>query len=79
MALLCLPQVASCWLGVSSLREDDVVNCGTDQILLVFGSQSPPVDPVDLFLITDLCGTTYSVRHYYLFFFTSFITPNLYP
>ncbi|XP_029558593.1 Fanconi anemia group B protein isoform X2 [Salmo trutta] len=29
-------------------------------MLLVFGSQSPPVDPVDLFLITDLCGTTYS-------------------
>ncbi|XP_029558596.1 Fanconi anemia group B protein isoform X4 [Salmo trutta] len=53
-------QVASCWSGVSSLHVDDFLSCGTDQMLLVFGSQSPPVDPVDLFLITDLCGTTYS-------------------
>lgn len=47
---------------VSSLHVDDVVGCGTDQILLVFGSQSPPVGPVDQYLITDLCGTTYSER-----------------
>eukprot|EP00063_Salmo_salar_P045475 XP_014020310.1 PREDICTED: Fanconi anemia group B protein isoform X2 [Salmo salar] len=53
-------EVASCWSGVSSLHVDDFLSCGTDQMLLVFGSQSPPVDPVDLFLITDLCGTTYS-------------------
>ncbi|XP_041739199.1 Fanconi anemia group B protein [Coregonus clupeaformis] len=53
-------QVASCWSGVSSLHVDDFLGCGTDQMLLVFGSQSPPVGPVDLFLITDLCGTTYS-------------------
>uniref|UniRef100_A0A4W5Q4K3 FA complementation group B n=1 Tax=Hucho hucho TaxID=62062 RepID=A0A4W5Q4K3_9TELE len=53
-------QVASCWSDVSSLHVDDFLGCGTDQMLLVFGSQSPPVDPVDLFLITDLSGTTYS-------------------
>ncbi|XP_064832550.1 Fanconi anemia group B protein [Oncorhynchus masou masou] len=53
-------QVASCWSGVTSLHVDDFLSCGTDQMLLVFGSQSPPVDPVDLFLITDLCGETYS-------------------
>ncbi|CAB1328841.1 unnamed protein product, partial [Coregonus sp. 'balchen'] len=53
-------QVASCWSGVSSINVDYFVGCGTDQMLLVFGSQSPPVGPVDQYLITDLCGTTYS-------------------
>ncbi|XP_019910129.2 Fanconi anemia group B protein isoform X2 [Esox lucius] len=58
--LLLLPQVALCWSNVSSLHVDDFVGCGTDQMLLVFRSQSAPVGSVDNFLITDLCGTSYS-------------------
>ncbi|KAL0963614.1 hypothetical protein UPYG_G00308630 [Umbra pygmaea] len=53
-------QVASCWSGVSSIHVDDFVGCGSDQLLLVFRSQGAPGSPVDNFLITDLCGTTYS-------------------
>ncbi|KAJ8013118.1 hypothetical protein DPEC_G00049970 [Dallia pectoralis] len=53
-------QVALCWSGVSSLHVDDFVGCGTDQMLLVFRSQSTPASSLDHYLITDLCGTSYS-------------------
>lgn len=54
------PQVGACWSGVSSVLVDDFVGCGTDQILLVFQDQKPP-DSVTNFMMTDLCGTMYSV------------------
>ncbi|XP_034042370.1 Fanconi anemia group B protein isoform X2 [Thalassophryne amazonica] len=53
-------QVASHWSGVSSVHVDDFVGCGTDQILLVFGDQSVTGRWLDNFLITDLCGISYS-------------------
>ncbi|XP_046902746.1 Fanconi anemia group B protein [Hypomesus transpacificus] len=51
-------QVASCWSGVRSLHVDDFLGCGTDQILLVYENLTE--NPLDNFLVTDLCGSTYS-------------------
>ncbi|CAG5865664.1 unnamed protein product [Menidia menidia] len=45
-------QIASCWSGVTSVHVDDFLGCGTDQILLFFNEKE--------FLITDLCGISYS-------------------
>uniref|UniRef100_A0AAY4DNN5 Fanconi anemia group B protein n=1 Tax=Denticeps clupeoides TaxID=299321 RepID=A0AAY4DNN5_9TELE len=53
-------QVAASWTGVRSLHVDDFVGCGTDQMLLVFRDQSPDDCPLKEFLITDLCGITFS-------------------
>ncbi|XP_056145373.1 Fanconi anemia group B protein isoform X2 [Lampris incognitus] len=53
-------QVASCWSGVSSVHVDDFLGNGTDQLLLVFEDQGQTGQPLDNFLITDLCGTTHS-------------------
>ncbi|KAM4609449.1 Fanconi anemia group B protein [Polymixia lowei] len=53
-------QVASCWSGVGSVHVDDFLGYGTDQLLLVFEDQGRKGQPVDNFLITDLCGTAFS-------------------
>uniref|UniRef100_A0A8D3B580 FA complementation group B n=1 Tax=Scophthalmus maximus TaxID=52904 RepID=A0A8D3B580_SCOMX len=55
-------QIASCWSGVSSVHVDDFLGCGTDQILLFFRDGGVKGLPLDHFLITDLCGISYSVR-----------------
>ncbi|KAF7665433.1 hypothetical protein LDENG_00143640 [Lucifuga dentata] len=53
-------QIASQWSGVSSVHVDDFLGCGTDQLLLVFNNQGVEGQQLDNFLITDLCGTSYS-------------------
>ncbi|XP_060944604.1 Fanconi anemia group B protein [Limanda limanda] len=53
-------QIASQWSGVSSVHVDDFLGCGTDQILLVFKDESVTGQPLENFLITDLCGISYS-------------------
>uniref|UniRef100_A0A8D3B565 FA complementation group B n=1 Tax=Scophthalmus maximus TaxID=52904 RepID=A0A8D3B565_SCOMX len=53
-------QIASCWSGVSSVHVDDFLGCGTDQILLFFRDGGVKGLPLDHFLITDLCGISYS-------------------
>lgn len=53
-------QVAACWSGVHSLHVDDFLGCGTEQILLLFEEQSQAGNQLENFLITDLCGSTYS-------------------
>ncbi|KAM3862008.1 Fanconi anemia group B protein [Diretmus argenteus] len=53
-------EVASCWSGVSSVHVDDFLGCGTEQLLLVFVDQGTVGQPLDKFIITDLCGTTFS-------------------
>lgn len=63
-----LLQIASLWSGVSSIHVDDFLACGTDQMLLVFEDQGAAEQPLERFLITDLCGISYSVRYIYLFF-----------
>ncbi|XP_041857165.1 Fanconi anemia group B protein isoform X2 [Melanotaenia boesemani] len=52
-------QVASCWSDVSSVHVDDFLRCGTDQILLAFKDQGE-TKLLKKFLITDLCGISYS-------------------
>ncbi|XP_051566582.1 Fanconi anemia group B protein [Myxocyprinus asiaticus] len=53
-------QVACCWSGVRLLLIDDFLGCGSDQILLVFEEQSSSGELLSNFLLTDLCGITYS-------------------
>ncbi|KAK9968918.1 hypothetical protein ABG768_027135 [Culter alburnus] len=53
-------QVASCWTGVRQLLVDDFVGCGTDQMLLVFEERDSSGELLSNFLLTDLCGITYS-------------------
>ncbi|XP_047456906.1 Fanconi anemia group B protein [Mugil cephalus] len=53
-------QIASQWSGVSSVHVDDFLGCGTDQMLLVFKDQGAAEQPLERFLITDLCGISYS-------------------
>ncbi|XP_038576560.1 Fanconi anemia group B protein isoform X1 [Micropterus salmoides] len=53
-------QIASHWSGVSSVHVDDFVGCGTDQMLLCFKDQGVTRHSLDKFLITDLCGISYS-------------------
>uniref|UniRef100_A0A668AFC5 FA complementation group B n=1 Tax=Myripristis murdjan TaxID=586833 RepID=A0A668AFC5_9TELE len=60
-------QIASCWSGVSSVHVDDFLGFGTEQLLLVFEDQGASGHLLDNFLITDLCGTAYSVRHNFCF------------
>ncbi|KAM4558166.1 Fanconi anemia group B protein isoform 1-T2 [Odontesthes bonariensis] len=52
-------QIASRWSGVASIHADDFLGCGTDQMLLVFKDQEVG-GLMKKFLITDLCGVSYS-------------------
>uniref|UniRef100_A0A3B4ZPN8 FA complementation group B n=1 Tax=Stegastes partitus TaxID=144197 RepID=A0A3B4ZPN8_9TELE len=45
---------------VVSVHVDDFLGCGTEQILLVFKDQGAAGQPLEKFLITDLCGISYS-------------------
>uniref|UniRef100_A0A3Q2D4X9 FA complementation group B n=1 Tax=Cyprinodon variegatus TaxID=28743 RepID=A0A3Q2D4X9_CYPVA len=53
-------QVASCWSDVGSVHVDDFFRCGTEQMLLLFKNQSLAKEPLENFLLTDLCGISYS-------------------
>ncbi|KAM4731213.1 Fanconi anemia group B protein [Anableps anableps] len=53
-------QIASCWSDVSSVHVDDFLGCGTEQMLLLFRNQGVSREPLEKFLITDLCGICYS-------------------
>lgn len=53
-------QVASLWSGVSSVHVDDFVGCGTDQMLLIFEDPGAKGQPLEKFLLTDLCGIHYA-------------------
>ncbi|XP_071331643.1 Fanconi anemia group B protein [Trachinotus anak] len=52
--------IASHWSGVSSAHVEDFLGCGTDQLLLVFKDEGVTGQPLENFLLTDLCGTSYS-------------------
>uniref|UniRef100_A0A3P9L6G7 FA complementation group B n=1 Tax=Oryzias latipes TaxID=8090 RepID=A0A3P9L6G7_ORYLA len=52
-------QVASQWSCVSSVHIGDFLQCGTDQLLLVFDDQGVSEELKKHFLITDLCGIFY--------------------
>uniref|UniRef100_A0A3P8VKH8 Fanconi anemia complementation group B n=1 Tax=Cynoglossus semilaevis TaxID=244447 RepID=A0A3P8VKH8_CYNSE len=51
-------QIASQWSGVSSVHVDDFLGCGTDQMLIFKNNKEG--HPLESFLITDLCGISYS-------------------
>ncbi|XP_013874141.1 Fanconi anemia group B protein [Austrofundulus limnaeus] len=53
-------QIASVWAGVSSVLVDDFLGCGTNQMLLLFKDQGVARQPLEKFLLTDLCGISYS-------------------
>ncbi|XP_038149344.1 Fanconi anemia group B protein [Cyprinodon tularosa] len=53
-------QIASCWSDVGSVHVDDFFGCGTEQMLLLFKNQSLAKEPLENFLLTDLCGISYS-------------------
>ncbi|XP_054887342.1 Fanconi anemia group B protein [Poeciliopsis prolifica] len=53
-------QIASCWSDVGSAHVDDFLGCGTEQILLIFRNKGISSGPLEKFLITDLCGISYS-------------------
>ncbi|XP_070694370.1 Fanconi anemia group B protein [Pempheris klunzingeri] len=53
-------QIASNWSGVSSVHVDDFLGCGTDQMLLIFQDQGVTGQPLEKFLLTDLCGLSYA-------------------
>ncbi|XP_039861474.1 Fanconi anemia group B protein [Simochromis diagramma] len=50
-------QIAALWSSVTSIHVDDFLGCGTDQMLLVFKDR---VIALEEFLITDLCGISFS-------------------
>uniref|UniRef100_A0A3B3ZNB1 Uncharacterized protein n=1 Tax=Periophthalmus magnuspinnatus TaxID=409849 RepID=A0A3B3ZNB1_9GOBI len=52
--------VASKWSEVVSLLVDDFLGIGTDQMLLIFKEIDATSQPLRVFLITDLCGVSYS-------------------
>lgn len=52
--------VASKWSRVASVLVDDFLGFGTDQILLIFKETNTTSHPLGNFLITDLCGVSYS-------------------
>lgn len=56
-------QIASHWSDVSSVLVDDFLGCGSDQMLLVFKDHGAAGRPLERFLLTDLCGISYAVRH----------------
>uniref|UniRef100_A0A3Q1II82 FA complementation group B n=1 Tax=Anabas testudineus TaxID=64144 RepID=A0A3Q1II82_ANATE len=43
-----------------SVHVDDFLQCGTDQMLLIFKTQDVTGPPLDHFLLTDFCGISYS-------------------
>nr|XP_057938231.1 Fanconi anemia group B protein [Doryrhamphus excisus] len=51
-------QVAAQWSEVTSVHVDDYLGCGTEQILLLFMDEGG--QPLEHFIITDLCGISYS-------------------
>uniref|UniRef100_A0A3Q2PZX7 FA complementation group B n=1 Tax=Fundulus heteroclitus TaxID=8078 RepID=A0A3Q2PZX7_FUNHE len=53
-------QIACCWSEVSSAHVGDFLGCGTEQALLLFGGPGFSREPLEKFLITDLCGISYS-------------------
>ncbi|XP_070832379.1 Fanconi anemia group B protein [Chaetodon trifascialis] len=53
-------QIASRWSDVSSLHVDDFLGCGSDQMLLVFKDHGATGQPLESFLLTDLCGISYA-------------------
>ncbi|XP_008398942.1 Fanconi anemia group B protein [Poecilia reticulata] len=53
-------QIASCWSDVDSAHVDDFLGCGTEQILLIFRNKGMSSGPLKKFIITDLCGISYS-------------------
>uniref|UniRef100_A0AAQ4NQ19 FA complementation group B n=1 Tax=Gasterosteus aculeatus aculeatus TaxID=481459 RepID=A0AAQ4NQ19_GASAC len=53
-------QIASRWSGVTSVHVEDFLGCGTDQMLLVFEDGGVTEQPMRRFLLTDLCGISYS-------------------
>ncbi|TKS67136.1 Fanconi anemia group B protein [Collichthys lucidus] len=53
-------QIASQWSGVTSVHVDDFLRCGSDQMLLIFKDQSAEGQPLEEFLLTDLCGISYA-------------------
>ncbi|KAI7808428.1 Fanconi anemia group B protein [Triplophysa rosa] len=53
-------QVGCCWTDVRVPLVDDFLGCGTDQILLVFEEPRSSGELLSNFLLTDLCGITYS-------------------
>ncbi|XP_077583918.1 Fanconi anemia group B protein [Stigmatopora nigra] len=53
-------QIATQWSEVSSVHVDDYLRCGTEQILLLFNHGAASGHRLDHFLITDLCGISYS-------------------
>lgn len=54
-------QVACHWSDVSSVHVNDFLSCGTDQMLFVFKDQDGTGPLLGHFLLTDLCGISYSV------------------
>ncbi|XP_036964704.1 Fanconi anemia group B protein [Acanthopagrus latus] len=53
-------QIAAQWSDVSSVLVDDFLGCGSDQMLLVFKGRGETGQPLERFLLTDLCGTSYA-------------------
>ncbi|XP_068185124.1 Fanconi anemia group B protein isoform X2 [Antennarius striatus] len=53
-------QIAACWSGVSSVHVDDFLGYGSDQMLLIFQDEGVTAQPLDRFLLTDLCGISYA-------------------
>ncbi|KAM6934032.1 Fanconi anemia group B protein [Xenentodon cancila] len=53
-------QIACLWSGVCSVHVEDFLRCGTEQMLLVFKDQGVAGQLLGKFLITDLCGVSYS-------------------
>lgn len=55
--------VASKWSRIASVLVDDFLGIGTDQIVLIFKETNSTNHPLGNFLITDLCGVSYSSAH----------------
>lgn len=49
------------------MHVDDFLSFGTEQMLLIFAETNATSQPLGNFLITDLCGISYSVSHHILF------------
>ncbi|KAK0131754.1 Fanconi anemia group B protein [Merluccius polli] len=52
--------VAAHWSAVRSAHVDDFLGCGTEQLLLVFEEDDRTRHQLGHFLLTDLCGITFS-------------------
>ncbi|KAM9851233.1 Fanconi anemia group B protein [Aulostomus maculatus] len=53
-------QASSQWSGVSSVHVDNFLGCGTDQMLLIFQDEGVTGQPLENFILTDLCGISFS-------------------